>query len=45
MSANPRKTPEVTMMERVGLVVGGGALLVMASAEIAFMGWLFLRVS
>ncbi len=45
MSAKRRNTPDVTLLERVGLLLGGGALLGMASAEIAFMGWLFLRVS
>jgi len=45
MSAKSRRGPEVTMLERIGLLVGGGALLVMTSAELAFMGWLFLRVS
>ena len=41
----PRKLPEVTLLERLGLFFGGGALLMMVSAEVAFMGWLFLRVS
>jgi hypothetical protein len=44
MSSRSRN-PEVTVIERIGLFLGGGALLVMASAEVAFMGWLFLRVS
>src|SRR5688572_18331288 len=41
----PRKLPEVTLLERLGLFFGGGALLMMGSAEVAFVGWLFLRVS
>ncbi len=45
MAAKTRNSPEVTLLERLGLFFGGGALLMMVSAEVAFMGWLFLRVS
>jgi hypothetical protein len=44
MSAKQGNGSQITLLERVGLFLGGGTLFAMASAEIAFMGWLFLRV-
>jgi hypothetical protein len=34
-----------TRAERIGLILGGGVLLAVLSAEITFVGWLWLRVS
>jgi hypothetical protein len=36
-------TPRATLSERLALLFGGGTLLAVLSAEVAFAGWLFMQ--
>jgi hypothetical protein len=40
---NPMITPRATLSERLALLFGGGTLLAVLSAEVAFAGWLFMQ--